>query len=168
MNIQKIPIQKLKPAEYNPRKKLTPDDPEYQKIKRSIEEFGYVDPIIANSDYTVIGGHQRLEVLQKLGYTEIECNIVELDKTKEKALNIALNKISGEWDYDKLEDVLAELKEADMDLLSTGFNEKEIEKIFKESEEIINDNVEIDITEFEDGKFQCQCPKCGFMFDIKK
>lgn len=117
---------------------------------------------------TVIGGHQRLKVLQDLGYTEIECNVVDLDKNQEKALNVALNKISGDWDYDKLEDLLAELKEADIDLLSTGFNEKEIEKIFKESEELINDNQEVDLSEFKDEKFQCKCPKCGFMFDAKK
>lgn len=168
MNIQKISIEKLKPAEYNPRKDLKPEDEEYQKIKKSLIEFGYVAPVIVNSDMTVIGGHQRLKVLQDLGYTEIECNVVNLDKNQEKALNIALNKISGDWDYDKLEDLLAELKEADMNLLSTGFNEKEIEKIFKESEELINDNQEVDLSDFKDEKFQCKCPKCGFMFDAKK
>ncbi len=168
MNIQNISIEKLKTAEYNPRRNLRPEDEEYQKIKNSIKEFGYVAPIIINSDMTVIGGHQRLKVLQDLGYTEIECNVVDLDKNQEKALNVALNKISGDWDYDKLEDLLAELKEADIDLLSTGFNEKEIEKIFKESEELINDNQEVDLSEFKDEKFQCKCPKCGFMFDAKK
>ena len=96
MNIQLINIEKLKPAEYNPRKDLQPEDEEWRKIQRSIEEFGYIDPIIVNSDMTVIGGHQRLKVLKDLGYTEIECNVVDLDKTREKALNIALNKISGE------------------------------------------------------------------------
>lgn len=168
MNIQKVKIQKLKIAEYNPRKKLTPDDPEYQKLKRSILEFGYVMPIVVNYDMTVIGGQQGLTLLQDLGYEEVDCNIVNLNKTQEKALNLALNKIDGIWDNDKLEKILEELKEADIDLLSTGFDEKEIEKLFKESEEIINDNEEIDVTEFEDEKFQCQCPKCGFMFDIKK
>lgn len=168
MNIQNISVKKLKIAEYNPRRDLRPEDEEYQKIKNSIKEFGYVAPIIINSDMTVIGGHQRLKVLQDLGYTEIECNVVNLDKNQEKALNIALNKISGDWDYDKLEDLLAELKEADMNLLSTGFNEKEIEKIFKESEELINDNQEVDLSDFKDEKFQCKCPKCGFMFDAKK
>ena len=58
MNIQKINIEELKAAEYNPRKDLQPEDEEYQKIKRSILEFGYVAPVIVNSDLTVIGGHQ--------------------------------------------------------------------------------------------------------------
>lgn len=65
-------IADLKPAEYNPRKSLQPGDPEYESLKRSIETFGYVDPIIVNKDGTVIGGHQRLSVLVNLGYTEAD------------------------------------------------------------------------------------------------
>lgn len=132
MNIQKINIKELKAAEYNPRKDLKPEDEEYKKIKRSIIEFGYVAPVIVNSDMTVIGGHQRLKVLQELGYTEIECNIVDLDKNKEKALNIALNKITGEWDNSKLEELLVELKETDLDLDITGFSFDEVDNILKD------------------------------------
>lgn len=132
MNIQKIKITKLKPAEYNPRKDLKPEDEEYQKIKKSITEFGYVAPIIVNSNMTVIGGHQRLKVLKELGYTEVECVVVDLDQEKEKALNIALNKISGDWDNDKLEELLAELKQTDIDLDITGFSFDEIDNILKD------------------------------------
>lgn len=96
-------IADLKPAEYNPRKSLQPGDPEYESLKRSIETFGYVDPIIVNKDGTVIGGHQRLSVLVDLGYTEADVAVVDLSKHDEKALNIALNKISGEWDEDSYE-----------------------------------------------------------------
>ena len=110
MNIQKIKIESLKPAEYNPRKDLKPEDEEYQKIKKSITEFGYVAPVIVNSNMTVIGGHQRLKVLKELGYTEVECVVVDLDQEKEKALNIALNKISGDWDNDKLEEIACRIK----------------------------------------------------------
>lgn len=132
MNIQKIEITKLKPAEYNPRKDLKPEDEEYQKIKRSIIEFGYVAPVIVNSDMTVIGGHQRLKVLKELGYNEVECVVVDLNKNKEKALNIALNKISGDWDNNKLEELLAELKETDIDLDITGFSFDEVDNILKD------------------------------------
>lgn len=124
MNIVKIKIENLKPAEYNPRIDLKPENIEYQKIKRSLIEFGYVAPIIVNADMTVISGHQRLKVLKELGYTEIDCNIVDLDKKKEKALNIALNKISGDWDNDKLEELLLELKDENYDLDITGFEKK--------------------------------------------
>ncbi len=94
MEIQKIIINKLIPATYNPRKDLKASDAEYQKIKKSILEFGFVSPLVVNKDMTVIGGHQRLKVLQELGFESVECIIVDLDKTKEKALNVALNKIS--------------------------------------------------------------------------
>ena len=88
-----LPIKDLNPAEYNPRKKLKPGDKEYEKIKHSIEEFGFADPVVVNSDMTIIGGHQRVTVAAALGYTEVPCAIVEVSKTQEKALNIALNKI---------------------------------------------------------------------------
>lgn len=144
MNIQKINIEKLKAAEYNLRKDLKPEDEEYQKIKRSILEFGYVAPIIVNADMTVIGGHQRLKVLKELGYEEVECNIVDLDKTKEKALNIALNKITGEWDNSKLEELLAELKETDIDMDMTGFTFDEVDNILKDIEGSKEDDFDLD------------------------
>lgn len=144
MNIQKINIENLKPAEYNPRKDLKPEDEEYQKIKNSLVEFGYVAPIIVNSDMTVIGGHQRLKVLKELGYTEVECNIVDLDKNKEKSLNIALNKITGEWDNTKLEELLAELKEADVNLDATGFSFDEVDNILKDITGTKEDNFDLD------------------------
>lgn len=144
MDIQIINIQKLKPAEYNPRKDLKPEDEEYKKIKKSILEFGYVEPIIINKDFTVIGGHQRLKVLKELGYTEIECIVVDLDKNHEKALNIALNKISGEWDNTKLEELLAELKETDIDMDMTGFSFDEVDDMLKDITGSKEDDFDLD------------------------
>lgn len=125
-----LPISVLKPAEYNPRKKLKPGDKEYKKIKDSIEEFGFADPLVVNSDMTIIGGHQRLNVAIDLGYTEVPCAVVDVDKTREKALNIALNKITGEWDEQMLADLLTDLKEADYDLDYTGFDAPEVDALF--------------------------------------
>ena len=82
MEFRKLPIASLVSAAYNPRKDLKPGDPEFEKIRRSIEEFGYVEPIIVNEDMTIIGGHQRVKVLSALGFTEIDCVIVSVDKTK--------------------------------------------------------------------------------------
>lgn len=96
MEWKTIPVSDLKPAAYNPRKKLKPGDKEYDKIKNSIQEFGYVEPIIVNYDMTIIGGHQRLTVMKDLGYTEVQCVLVHIeDEHKVKALNVALNKITG-------------------------------------------------------------------------
>ena len=135
MKIDRLPIDKLRAADYNPRKDLTPDDAEYQKLKRSIEHFGYVEPVIVN-DRTglVVGGHQRLKVLKDLGYTDIEVVHVDLDSNDEKALNIALNKISGQWDADKLEDILRELNLADdFDVELSGFDLGELDTLFNGS-----------------------------------
>ena len=118
-------IDNLNPAEYNPRKRLQPGDEEYERLKTSIETFGYVDPIIINADGTVIGGHQRLFVLRDLGYSEADVAVVDLSKADEKALNIALNKISGEWDEEKLAEIFAELDAEGYDLSLTGFGEDE-------------------------------------------
>jgi DNA modification methylase len=132
MEFKKLQIDDLIPAEYNPRKKLKPGDSEFEKIKNSINEFGYVDPIIVNEDLTVIGGHQRISVLKTLGFTEIECVVIDIDKTKEKALNIALNKISGEWNKELLADLIEDLKSLDYDINFTGFDPPEIDELFNE------------------------------------
>lgn len=144
MEIQKIDINKLIPATYNPRKDLKPNDEEYIKIKNSIINFGYVEPIIINKDFTVIGGHQRLKVLKELNYEKIECIVVDLDKTQEKALNIALNKISGEWNTEKLENLLQELLQENFDVNLTGFDSEEIDNILDEYLDTEEDEFDID------------------------
>ena len=136
-----ININELKPAKYNPRIELSEDDEEYIKIKKSIQNFGYSEPIIINKDKTVIGGHQRLNVLKDLGYKKIDVIQLNLTKAKEKALNIALNKITGRWDDIKLKDLLFELKNEDLDLESVGFDDIDIdsyEDIDIEPEEPMN------------------------------
>ncbi|MEG2198105.1 MAG: site-specific DNA-methyltransferase [Cellulosilyticaceae bacterium] len=130
MEFKKLQIDTLRPASYNPRKDLKPGDAEYEKIKRSIDEFGYVDPIIVNRDLTIIGGHQRWKVLRHLGFTEVDCVVIEMDKTKEKALNVALNKISGEWNQELLGELIKDLQEMDYDISFTGFDPPEIDELF--------------------------------------
>ena len=134
MQIEKLKIEHLSSAEYNPRKDLKPGDAEYEKLKRSIQEFGYVEPIIWNKSTShVIGGHQRLKILLDLGYTEVECVVVEMSEDKEKALNIALNKISGAWDNEKLALLITDLQGAEFDVSLTGFDPAELDDLFKDS-----------------------------------
>ena len=130
MEFIKVKIDELKPAEYNPRKALTPKDKEYQEIKKSIQEFGYVDPILINYDGTIIGGHQRYTVLKDLGYTEVEVTRVNLTKENEKALNVALNKITGRWDEKALYNLLIDLEQAGADLAETGFSTDDLSELF--------------------------------------
>ena len=134
MIIEKKNTADLLPADYNPRKDLKPGDAEYEKLKRSIEQFGYVEPVIWNKTTgRVVGGHQRLKVLMDMGMTEVDCVVVAMDEEKEKALNIALNKISGDWDKDKLALLIADLQGADFDVSLTGFEPAEIDALFKDT-----------------------------------
>lgn len=141
MNIEQISVEKLLPAKYNPRKDLQPGDPEFEKLKRSITEFGYVEPIIWNKRTgVVIGGHQRLKVLQHLGYTEVDCVVLDIDEQKEKALNVALNKISGAWDVPLLTALLRDLDESGFDATLTGFDVSEMSELFDDQSEIVEDD----------------------------
>jgi DNA modification methylase len=144
MNLNKVQLNELKYADYNPRKALKSGDPEYEKIKRSIHEFGYVDPIIVNQDLTIIGGHQRATVLKDMGYQEVDVIIVDVDKVKEKALNIALNKISGEWQMDKLKDLLLAL-ENQIDIGITGFEDEEIRELMAKMDTSVATDDDFDV-----------------------
>lgn len=141
-----LPVSVLRPAEYNPRKKLKPGDKEYEKIKNSIEEFGFADPLVVNADMTIIGGHQRLNVAIDLGCTEVPCAVVDVDKTREKALNIALNKITGSWDEQLLADLLTDLKELDFNVDVTGFEAVEMEQLFSKvyDKKVKEDDFDVD------------------------
>lgn len=147
MNIQKIHISKLKAAEYNPRIILKSGDKEYEKLKRSIKEFGFVEPIVWNKRTgNVVGGHQRLTVLKDMGETEIDSVIVDLDEQKEKALNVALNKVQGAWDNDKLAALLSDLEANSFDVTMTGFDAAEVDELLNEfySKEAVEDGFDID------------------------
>lgn len=133
MKIVKMQFSQIRPAQYNPRVELKPGDPEYEKLKKSIVEFGCVDPIIYNERTgNVVGGHQRLNVMRDLGIEEVEVSVVDLPLEKEKALNLALNKISGQWDMPKLKDLLEELNIGEFDIEVTGFDAEEIEDMMLE------------------------------------
>ena len=147
MNIQKIKPEQLNPAAYNPRRDLKLGDVEYEKLRRSIEEFGYVEPVIWNKRTgNIVGGHQRYKVLVSLGYTEIECVVLDIDEQREKALNVALNKISGEFDIPLLTDLLQGLSDDGFDVSLTGFDATEMEELFQDtpSGNVKEDNFDAD------------------------
>ncbi len=134
MKLDKIHINKIKPAAYNPRVPLKPGDPEYEKLDRSIKEFGFVEPLVWNKRTgNLVGGHQRLTVLKAQGVTEVEVSVVDLPSEKERALNIALNRIQSTWDDQKLATLLRELSQVpDFDVELTGFEMPEINRLFDE------------------------------------
>ena len=155
MIIKKIKISDINPAPYNPRADLKPSDLEYKKLKKSIDEFDLVEPLILNERNNVlIGGHQRLKILKERGDETVDVSLMDLDEAKEKALNVALNKNLGQWDNKKLNLIFEELKGIDdFDIELTGFDDFEIDKIdhdievhesrYKPGEGSITSNVEL-------------------------
>jgi ParB-like chromosome segregation protein Spo0J len=125
MRYETVKIGDLKPSLYNPRIPVAKGSKEYEKIKASLTQHGVVEPLVVNANtMQVIGGHQRLTVMKDLGYTEVECAMLDIeDEAKEKTLNLALNNIKGEWDMEKLE---AMLSDADVTAFETGFDDSEI------------------------------------------
>lgn len=172
MHIEKMKLSDLKAADYNPRIELRDGMTEYEKLKKSLLKFGLVDPPIFNKRTgNLVGGHQRLYVAKKLNILsendEVETSIVDLPLDKEKALNLALNNISGRWDEEKLTELLNEITEDNLEL--TGFDSEELENLIEST----------DIPNFEPGSIDDQgdltklepkfvkCPCCGEEFDLR-
>ena len=153
IKIEYVKMTRLKPFAGNPRKI---DDVEMNKLCRSLTEFGFIDPVIARrSDRMVIGGHQRLKAADKLGWTDDIPVVLLDDVTDERAMlmNIALNKISGEWDWSKLGDMLAELDTGDIDLELSGFDLDEIGDLMSGLDESDKKGLELN----ESWQVVCEC-----------
>ena len=147
MEILEIPVEKINLAEYNPRVDLQPDDDEYKQIKKSLNEFGCVELLVWNKRTgNLVSGHQRLKVLIADGAKTIMCSVVDLDPNREKALNIALNKISGKWVDEKVASIFAEFENADFDAPVTGFSDSEISGLIDKffDVEIQNDTFDVE------------------------
>ncbi|MED2976603.1 site-specific DNA-methyltransferase [Bacillus swezeyi] len=130
MKIEKIKIEKINPAPYNPRIDLQPGDPEYEALKQSMKRFGAVEPLVWNERTgNLVGGHQRFKILMEEKQKTLLVSVVNLNEAEEKALNLALNKISGDWDEEKLQLLLTELNNTFDDITLTGFSGEELEEI---------------------------------------
>lgn len=130
-------IDELVPADYNPRKDLQEADKEYQDIKNGIQTYGLVIPLIMNKRTgNLVNGHQRLKVLKALGWTEVDVSVVDMDEKKEKALNLALSRIDGDFDKKALSNVMSEIKAAGIDPITMGFTKSEVEKMFPKEMEV--------------------------------
>ncbi|EAD5762652.1 transcriptional regulator [Listeria monocytogenes] len=172
MNIQEIEVSKINPAAYNPRIDLQPNDPEYQKLKKSIEKFGYIDPLIWNKKTgNLVGGHQRFKILLEGNPERLTVSVVNLDLNREKALNVALNKVEGGWNDELLADLLNDISANSENIALTGFEEKEVSKLIEGMMRLPTNelgdfsNSELDIETFSEKEFDCKCPKCGYVFN---
>ena len=129
LRMERRRLSDLLPAEYNPRVALGPEDKEFQDLVTSIQTLGYAEPILINEDGTIIGGHQRYNALLYLGWTEADVVIYPCSKVKEKALNVALNKIDGRWDAVKLVDILEQISLEGLDFTVTGYTQDELDDL---------------------------------------
>ena len=128
-----IPVNRINPAPYNPRKNLHPESTTAQQLLASMEKFGCVVQLVWNNKTgNLVGGHQRLKILLSQGFKKIPVTVVELELEDEKKLNLALNKIHGEWDNSLLSDLLTELMaDQDFDSTLTGFRSNEIDRLLE-------------------------------------
>jgi len=119
-----IAISSLRFAEYNPRKVT---GSVIEQLKRSLQEFGCPVPIVVNThkgrENVIVGGEKRVRAATELGWTDIPYSSVDIPLQKEKALNLALNKIEDQWDEEKLAQIITDLTQSDFDISLTGFNE---------------------------------------------
>jgi hypothetical protein len=131
--IERISVDQLLPAPYNPRVELKPGMEGFKRLKRSLNEFDLVQPVVWNRRTGhVVSGHQRLGILKADGVGELDVIVVDLPLEREKALNVTLNNpnVGGEWDVDKLSDLMSELADLDeIDVSLTGFDEKQLQHL---------------------------------------
>ena len=157
--LQSVEITKIKPYKNNAK---IHGKNQLKKLQESISEFGFLTPCLIDQEYNLIAGHGRVEAAKALGMKEVPCVFVEdLTEEQRKAYILADNKLSelAEWDLEILNQELAELSEAGMNISLVGF------ELNNEITQELNDGVEITIESLGDENFKYECPECGFRFD---
>lgn len=122
---QTLKLADLVHPPYNPRVQIERDTPEYDALKRSLEQHELVEPLVVNlCNMHCVGGNQRLTVMRDMGVEEETCVVIEQpDELKEKELCLALNKIKGRWDTEKTGELLRDDAVLDFE---TGFDLDEV------------------------------------------
>jgi ParB-like chromosome segregation protein Spo0J len=151
MKVKLVPIDSVYLFEGNPREMAKE---QFEKLKGSIKEFGFVEPIVVNlrndksfdddeRKPTIVGGNMRYRAAKELGFKEIDIVEIDIDKNREKILNIALNRISGKWDIEKLEKMIYDLsdEELELDLDLTGLDDWEL-KLYNPAEDVDAEDIE--------------------------
>jgi hypothetical protein len=157
-----VKLGELHPYENNPRI----NDNAVSHVKASIEQCENLDPIEIDENGVILSGHTRLLALQELGYTETEVvRISGLDEDQKRKYRILANKTNeiADWDFDKLAE---ELDGLDFDGFDFGFDSDFSQ--YENATQAINQGCEVDLENFNDDKFECECPKCGFKFNRKQ
>lgn len=142
LNIQRVKLSQMNPAPYNPRADLQPGDPDYERIRMSLREFGYCDPLVYNEvTGNIVSGHQRYKILLAEGEEEVQCEVVHIESPEdERALNVALNEANGDWDQAALSALLQMIQSAKGSIERTGFSEDELAELIKSQEKTVRDD----------------------------
>ncbi len=156
MEIKEMNVEDLFPYWNNPRKTEKAVD----AVAESIRQYGFKVPMIVDKNNIIIAGHTRLEAAKKIGLEKVPVIVAEdLTEEQAKALRLADNKVAefSTWDFEKLEQ---ELDDLDGDSWVVKLFRKDLEERVREAE-----NVEIDLSEFDDEAFKYECAHCGFRFN---
>lgn len=162
LSLEYLAPKKLKPYKGNPRKI---EQTGIDKLKRSVEEFGFINPILAQRGTNlIIAGHQRLKAAIEAGVSEVPVILLDFDDVTAKAYNVADNRLNqeSEWDFAPLADLLTELDTGAFDIEITGFDDDEIEKIMGWTPEF--EPVPEDEQPRLDERKKVVCPNCGEEF----
>ena len=165
---RKIQLDQITPAPYNPRVDLTPQDPEYQKIKRSIQDHGMLQPIVYNEQTgNAVGGNQRLKILKEMGIKEAVCAVIHVPLIREMEICVALNKLDNLWDREKLREIMIQFRDEDYDVFRTGFDQDEFEQLTQEMNMTVSGFFQEQEQETQKDKpiHTYKCPHCGEVFE---
>lgn len=126
LRVKQAKLADLRPTDWNPR---TISEFQLNALKASIEAYGAIVPIVANADGTILGGHQRYEAALALGLKDFPTVFVDVDEETAKRLNVALNRISGDFDEHALAQIVSGIVEGPVELLDMGMAEEEVRKL---------------------------------------
>ena len=143
-----LPLAEIVECPYNPRVSIERDTPEYEALRRSLEQHEVVEPLVVNiHNMRCVGGNQRLAVMRDMGITEALCSIIDQpDEVQEKKLCLALNRIDGRWDTDKLGDLLRDDGVLEWE---TGFDEAEV-RLYRQLEDAQEPDADDDTEDLDD------------------
>lgn len=164
---RRIALDQITPAPYNPRVDLTPNDPEYQKIKRSIQDHGLLQPIVYNEQTgNAVGGNQRLKILKEMGINDAVCAVIHVPLLREMEICVALNKLDNLWDREKLREIMIQFKDDDYDVSRTGFDQYEFDQLTQEMNMTVSGFFQDQEQETKEKAIHTyKCPHCGEVFE---
>jgi len=161
MRIEQWEIDRIKPYERNPRR----NDKAVEAVAKSIQEFGWRQPLVLDTDGVIVVGHTRYKAALKLGLKEVPVHVAaDLTPQQARAYRLADNRTNetAEWDVDLLPIELGELRGDGVDLKLLGFTDKELAEYLREFDTSLDD----DEGDAADARETVCCPKCGHQFAI--